>query len=129
MLNDRLKEARLKARLTQKEIADAVGIATTTYNGYERGKSDPDINTLCKMMNVLNVDANFIYQDYNVNKESPASNDAGEGNISLETSTRALVAMGLIRDGEQLSDDDLAFIGHIMGLLNAWFAEKDKQRR
>ena len=41
--------------------------------------------------------------------------------ISLDESNALLVALGLIRDGQQLSDDDLAFLAHIIGLLEAWF--------
>lgn len=63
MLNDRLREARKVANLTQKEVAEQIGIATTTYSGYERGQSDPDVNTLGRLMQVLNVDANYLYQD------------------------------------------------------------------
>lgn len=63
MLKDRLKAARKAANFTQKEVAEKVGIATTTYSGYERGQSDPDVNTLGHLMNVLDVDANYLYQD------------------------------------------------------------------
>ena len=128
MLNDRLKEARISAGLTQKEVAETIGIATTTYNGYERGKSDPDVGTLCKIMNLLGVDANFVYQDYNVNKNSPAPEGAEE-QISMEESNRlfdALVQAGLISDSIELSVDDRAFLVHVIGLLDVWIRGKRK---
>lgn len=56
-------------------------------------------------------------------KSSPTSEDAEE-HISLEKSTELLVELGYIRPGEQLSDDDLAFFQHIVGLLDAWFDGK-----
>lgn len=124
MLNDRLREARINAKFTQKEVAESIGIATTTYNGYERGKSDPDVGTLCKIMNLLGVDANFIYQDYIAQKNSPAPEGAEE-KMSLEDSTALLVELGYIRPGEQLSDSDLAFLEHIVGLMAAWFDSKN----
>ena len=128
MLNDRLKEARLRAGLTQKQVAEKIGIATTTLSGYERGASDPDVGTLCKLMDALNTDANFLYQDYNQEetKKSPAPEGTEDGVVSLERATAALVAMGYIREGEQLSDDDLAFITHVMGLLDAWFSREEQ---
>lgn len=122
MLNDRLKEARINAGFTQKEIADAVGIATTTYNGYERGKSDPDAGTLCKMMRFLNVDANFIYQDYNVQKNSPASEDAEEDRISVDEMKVLLRRLGLIGEDDDITEKDAAFVSGIFDLLNAWFS-------
>lgn len=126
MLNDRLKEARLRAKLTQKEIADAVGIATTTYNGYERGKSDPDINTLCKMMNILGVDANFIYQDYNVKKESPEFEGSEEdGYIRFVSQlTSMLESLGFVRDDGDITDEDRRFILSVASMLNTYFENR-----
>lgn len=128
MLNDRLKEARQKAGMTQKQVAEKVGIATTTLSGYERGASDPDVGTLCKLMDALGTDANFLYQDYNQEetKTSPAPEGTRDGAILLDRATAALVAMGYIREGEQLSDDDLAFLTHVMGLLDAWFRREEQ---
>ena len=124
MLSDRLKEARIKAKLTQKQVAEKVGIATTTLSGYERGASDPDVGTLCRLMDALGTDANFLYQDYNQEetKKAPAPEGAREKeHILLDETNDLLVELGYIRKGQQLSDADLAFLTHIMGLLDAWF--------
>lgn len=43
--------------------------------------------------------------------------------FSLEASNRLLVAMGFIEEGQDLSDDDLAFLTHIIGLLNSHFSK------
>lgn len=75
MLYDRLKEARKNANMTQKQVAEIVGIATTTYSGYERGASDPDVNTLGKIMSAIHTDANFLYQDYR-EKSNPIRYDS-----------------------------------------------------
>lgn len=123
----KIKEAREKANLTQTELAARIGVAPNTFCGYENGLHDPKPKLLVKIAAECGTTVDFLL-GLDETKKSPAPEDAGEGRISLDTSTRALVAMGLIREGDQLSDDDLAFIGHIMGLLNAWFAEKDKQR-
>lgn len=61
--SDRLREARKKAGLTQTELGGLVGCAKTTITGYETGKSEPNMATLSRIMQVLNVDANFIFQD------------------------------------------------------------------
>lgn len=60
-------------------------------------------------------------------KKSPSTDESAPGNqISLEESNQLLVALGLIQEGEDLSDDDLAFLSHIIGLLDAWFKSKGK---
>lgn len=56
-------------------------------------------------------------------KNSPTSADAEE-RMSLEDSTAMLVELGYIRPGEQLSDADLAFFEHIVGLMDSWFDSK-----
>lgn len=60
---DRLKEARLKKGYTQEQIAEKVGIAKSTFTGYERGNSEPNMLTISKIMELLHVDANYLFQD------------------------------------------------------------------
>lgn len=61
--NDRIKEARLKAGLTQEQLADKIGVAKSTVTGYEKGNSEPNMMTVQKIMESLDVDANFLWQD------------------------------------------------------------------
>ena len=63
MFKDRLKEARQKIRLTQAQAAEAIGVAKSTYAGYETGHSEPDLQKIEKLLDVLKVDANFLWQD------------------------------------------------------------------
>lgn len=60
---DRLKEARLKNGYTQEQIAEKIGVAKSTYTGYEKGTREPNVNTIGKLMEELGVDANFLWQD------------------------------------------------------------------
>lgn len=61
--NERLKEARIASGLTQKQLAEKLGIAGTTVTGYEKGNSEPNVNTIGKIMDILQVNANFLWQD------------------------------------------------------------------
>lgn len=60
---DRLKEARLKKGYTQEQIAEKVGVAKSTYTGYEKGNREPNVYTIGKLLEELSVDANFLWQD------------------------------------------------------------------
>lgn len=62
-LNDRIKEARLRNGMTQEQLADKIGVAKSTLTGYEKGNREPNIPTLRKIMDALQVDANYLYQD------------------------------------------------------------------
>ena len=57
---ERLKEARLEKGLTQDQLAGLIGIAKSTYNGYEKGNREPDFFKLKKLIEVLEIDANFL---------------------------------------------------------------------
>lgn len=60
---DRLKEGRVKAGLTQEQLAEKLGIAKSTLSGYESGNREPTVATIAKALEILNIDANFLYQD------------------------------------------------------------------
>lgn len=71
---DRMKEARLAAGMTQEKLAQAIGVAKSTYTGYEKGNSEPNILVQTKIMEVLGIDANFLFQDeVKRHKDSTAS--------------------------------------------------------
>lgn len=60
MFSERLKELRKKKGLTQEEAAKRLDIARTTYSGYERGTSEPDMNMLNKLSDFYEVDLNSL---------------------------------------------------------------------
>jgi len=69
---DRIKEARLKSQLTQKQLGSMIGVANSTIAGYEKGNAHPDENKIIALMKVLGVDANYLWQDeILVNNKTP----------------------------------------------------------
>lgn len=62
-IKDRIKEARLNKKYTQEQLANLIGVAKSTVTGYEKGNSTPSIDIFYKIMSVLDVDANYMYQD------------------------------------------------------------------
>lgn len=60
---ERLKEARLKKKMTQEQVAREIGVAKSTFTGYEKGNSEPNMLLISKIMNILDIDANFLWQD------------------------------------------------------------------
>lgn len=124
MLKDRIKEARLRKRMSQKQVAEILGVAVSTYSGYETGKSEPDINKICVFMDALDVDANYLWQDYNQEetKKSPEPEGTEErerGIDSVEEKLNDLLsALGI---DTNLTDEQEAFLEHIVALLQAYF--------
>lgn len=57
----KLKEARKEKGYSQEQLANKLGLVKSTITGYEKGKSEPSISTIYKIMDILNVDANFLF--------------------------------------------------------------------
>ena len=53
-----MKNARLKAGLTQNQLAEKIGVAKSTYSLYESGKREPDIPKIKQIASVLGMTGN-----------------------------------------------------------------------
>lgn len=51
----KLKEIRIKNKITQTQVAKDLQMANSTYNGYEKGTSEPNIETIIKIANYFKV--------------------------------------------------------------------------
>ena len=60
----RLKDARIRLQMTQEDLASAVGVTKGAIGNYESEVSSPKESILIKLMEVLQIDANYLYQDY-----------------------------------------------------------------
>ena len=67
---EQLKAARLAKGYTQEQLATAIGVAKSTFTGYEKGNSEPNMLTIKKLMEILEVDANYLWYDENDNSNS-----------------------------------------------------------
>lgn len=121
-----------RSGINQVQLADKLGISKGTVNNWARGNNSPDVDMVPQICEVLGISILDLYSPTKfesqepANKKSPNAAEAasGEDRISLEESNRLLVALGLIQDGQDLSDDDLSFLGNIVSLLDAWFSKR-----
>ena len=117
----KLKEARNNTGLKQADVAAITGKSIKVIGHWETGYSQPDADMLATLLKLYNVDANSFFEI----EKAPAMQQGAVGNgISLEESNSLLVRLGFIKEGEQLSDEDLAFLASVVGLLDAWFSRK-----
>ena len=59
-VGERIKAARKKAGMTQKELADKLGIPYQGISQYERGIRNPKIDTLVKIADILDVSTDYL---------------------------------------------------------------------
>lgn len=125
---ERLVEVRERNGYTRKRLAEELGKPYATITKYENGEREAGSGYLISIAEKFNVTTDYllgIEDDQSAEtKKSPATAEAETEEVSLEETDRLLVALGLIKEGEQLSDDDLAFVGHIVGLLDTWFRKR-----
>ena len=55
--NENLRVARERKNMTQKDVADNIGVAKSTYSLYESGNREPNVQTIKKLADLLNVSA------------------------------------------------------------------------
>ena len=69
----RLKQARKRAGITQKNLGVMIGMdensASGRMNHYEKGRHTPDISTLKKMADALNVPLNYFFCEDEISAE------------------------------------------------------------
>ena len=57
-----IQETRKAKKLTQKEVADAIGVKLPTYSTYETGRSEPPIEILVRLSYLFNVSVDTLIQ-------------------------------------------------------------------
>ncbi len=120
---ERLKQRRKELGITQVQLAEKLNVTKGAVGNYEAGLSSPKAEILYKVFDVLECDANFLFQDEmkNLQKEkAPASNNA-----EVETNAiklyEALLSSGLLTPGEDLTDSQLQILDAISILIAASF--------
>lgn len=59
-LHIRLKQLRLHYQMTQRQVADIMGVERSTYTYYELGKSKPNIELIVKLAQLYNVSTDYL---------------------------------------------------------------------
>lgn len=62
-IGSRIKELREAANFTQEELAKRVGVTKSAIGNYEQNISSPKESVLYNLIEALNCDANYIFQD------------------------------------------------------------------
>lgn len=107
-----LKNLRLKANLTQEEIANKLKMQKQTYQNYELGKRQPDFETLIKIADYFKTTTDNLL-DHKVP-------------YLLDISTLTLDQQNLIDKIKQLSNENCQRVdAYITGLI---VAEEEKQK-
>ena len=74
MIGTILKNARKRSKLSQDELGQKLSLARNTISSYERGNSQPDFETILKILNICDYELKILdkYTDviYDINELS-----------------------------------------------------------
>lgn len=73
LFNERLRQLRKASKMTQKELAEDIGLAESTVSMYEQGYRQPDFEILERIAVYFNVDINFILGRIDTAEFTPVS--------------------------------------------------------
>lgn len=114
LISERLSFLRQEAELSQKDLCDIIGIAVTTYSGYEQGKHEPSAETICRLAELYGISANFIL---GVGCNDPYSEEIGNEYVQYHdhdlTMKKIKEAMFLVEQEEQELDSYLSGVADI----------------
>lgn len=60
MKTENLKAARKKCNMTQKEVADFIGVGQSTYKNYECGLREPNCDTIIQLADLFHVTTDYL---------------------------------------------------------------------
>ena len=123
----RLVASREKRNLSQKELAELLGITPTRLNYWEKDKREPAIEMIKLIAQVLDLDTNYLIGHQPQNKKSPSTAEAAPGEDVLkllEALDGFLVSMGYISADEDLTEQQQEVLIGICRILRATFEKK-----
>lgn len=114
MFVSRLENLRSSRKLTQKEIAGKLGIARTTYSGYENGTREPDHEMLQKMADLFDVSVDYLLGRTN-NLNQVISDNAKNLLDALDLADADIAKKyEIFVDGQKLSEEQIKeFISYV----------------
>lgn len=92
-INKVILEKRKELGLTQQELAHKLGVTDRSVSRWEKGTSTPDIHSLKRLSEILNVSMNTFYDNITV---EPISNELVDTPIINKFTTLSILSIGLL---------------------------------
>lgn len=108
-IGDRIKEAREHKNLSRSELAEKANVTISAISNYENSISSPKEPVLLKLMDILDIDANFLFQDMVEKKPSvyltPSESTMIDKYRKLDVISKELVALVIDKELERSTND------------------------
>lgn len=121
---DRLKDARLKAGLTQAELAEKVSVTARTIQNYEMGTRKPNSKIVAALAAALGTTVDYLLSSADV--YTLTAQEKGGASAARDIEELVSEVTGLFAGG-QLSEDALE--GAMRALNDAYWQAKEKNKK
>jgi transcriptional regulator with XRE-family HTH domain len=134
---DKIREVRERKHLTMRDVAQKAGVSESLISQIERNRISPAIDTLLKIIDILEIDLDYIFRDYK--RDRPVNlvrasdiKRAVIGGVTYEqlshtfssAEEHAIEAYSLeIPPGGKTGDDEYGHIGKELGVILAGSGE------
>lgn len=121
MIGDKIKELREKKGLTQKELAEEIGVAQSTVAMIESGKNKGSIETLSKIANYFNVSIDYLTTteeklNFAMDSLKKIHKLAKEG-VNNEQKENKIETLAAHFEGEEFTDEDVEDIKKFINFI------------
>lgn len=116
MIGDRIRQLRREARMTQKDLAERMGISASAVGMYEQNRREPSGEVLVKLCRIFNVTTDWLLSG---SADVPRVRSGMQADVAgmLEQWKEALMDQeGLMFNGQLLEEGDLEKIFAAMKL-------------
>ena len=126
---NRLKELIKAKGIKQVDIAKLLGVKPNTVSGWVHESRQMDHQTLVKLAEYFDVSIDYILKRDEAAPENEKAPDTAEAvseaeeKISMEQTRQLLVRLGFLEEGRELTEQDLALVNHVIGILDAHFGQ------
>lgn len=114
MLGERIKELRKKHKMSQKELAEKLGVSTSAIGMYEQERREPDSAKLEQLCEIFNVTLDYLLGRKTMQRTLPQSNDIIETFDLMAADI--LEHGGLMFNGEPIDKDEVGRVVEAMRL-------------
>ena len=100
---EKLRSCRNKCGLSQRQVAEALGVERSTYTGYENGRTEPNLITLVKLSQIFCVEPTTLLPNENSDTSFRDSDSSAPNPIySLSKDEQSLlIAYRLLSDKDK----------------------------
>lgn len=110
-IGDRIKEAREHKSLSRSELAEKANVTISAISNYENSISSPKEPVLLKLMDILDIDANFLFQDMVEKKPSvyltPSESTMIDKYRKLDVISKELVDLVIDKELERITSNSV----------------------